>query len=48
MVFSTILFLFRFLPITLLLYYLAPGKLKNTVLFKIGRASCRERVCLYV
>ena len=33
MVFSTILFLFRFLPITLLLYYLAPGKLKNTVLF---------------
>ncbi len=33
MVFSTILFLFRFLPIALLLYYLAPGKLKNTVLF---------------
>ena len=33
MVFSTVLFLFRFLPITLLLYYAAPGKLKNTVLF---------------
>lgn len=33
MVFSTILFLFRFLPITLALYYLAPPKLKNTVLF---------------
>ncbi|MCI2048009.1 MAG: MBOAT family protein [Faecalibacterium sp.] len=33
MVFSTIIFLFRFLPITLLLYYLAPPKLKNTVLF---------------
>ena len=33
MVFSTILFLFRFLPITLALYYLAPAKLKNTVLF---------------
>jgi D-alanyl-lipoteichoic acid acyltransferase DltB (MBOAT superfamily) len=32
-VFSTILFLFRFLPITLALYYLAPAKLKNTVLF---------------
>lgn len=26
MVFSTVLFLFRFLPITLALYYLAPGK----------------------
>ena len=32
-VFSTILFLFRFLPITLALYYLAPAKLKNAVLF---------------
>ena len=33
MVFSTILFLFRFLPITLALYYLAPAKLKNLALF---------------
>ena len=33
MVFSTIIFLFRFLPITLALYYLAPANLKNTVLF---------------
>ena len=33
MVFSTILFVFRFLPITLALYYLAPGKWKNTALF---------------
>ena len=33
MVFSTVAFLFRFLPITLLLYYVAPYKLKNTVLF---------------
>lgn len=33
MVFSTVLFLFRFLPIALALYYLAPHKLKNTVLF---------------
>lgn len=33
MVFSTIIFLFRFLPITLALYYIAPPKLKNTVLF---------------
>ena len=33
MVFSTIIFLFRFLPITLALYYLAPARRKNTVLF---------------
>lgn len=33
MLFSTILFLFRFLPITLLLYYISPPKFKNTVLF---------------
>ncbi len=33
MVFSTVLFLFRFLPISLILYYIAPAKLKNTVLF---------------
>lgn len=33
MVFSTIIFLFRFLPITLALYYLVPPKCKNTVLF---------------
>ena len=33
MVFSTIIFLVRFLPVTLALYYIAPPKLKNTVLF---------------
>ncbi len=33
MLFSTILFLFRFLPIALGLYYLVPYKLKNFVLF---------------
>ncbi len=38
MVFSTVLFLFRFLPITLALYYLAPARLKNTVCF--CAASC--------
>lgn len=32
MVFSSIIFLFRFLPITLLLYYIAPAKIKNAVL----------------
>ena len=33
MVFSSLLFVFRFLPITLILYYIAPQKAKNTVLF---------------
>ncbi len=33
MIFSTILFLFRFLPITLALYYLAPARFKNLALF---------------
>ena len=33
MVFSSILFLFRFLPVVLLLYFVAPGKIKNLVLF---------------
>ena len=33
MVFSSIPFLFRFLPIVLAAYYIAPAKLKNTVLF---------------
>ncbi|MGN0161854.1 MAG: MBOAT family O-acyltransferase [Lachnospiraceae bacterium] len=33
MVFSSLLFLFRFLPVVLILYFLAPGKLKNLVLF---------------
>lgn len=32
MLFSSILFLFTFLPVTLILYYLVPGKLKNVVL----------------
>ena len=33
MVFSSLLFLFRFLPITFLIYYLVPFRAKNTVLF---------------
>lgn len=33
MVFSSLLFLFRFLPIILLLYYIVPKGLKNSVLF---------------
>ncbi len=33
MVFSSILFLFRFLPIFMMIYFLAPGRVKNLVLF---------------
>ncbi|MEK3745799.1 MBOAT family O-acyltransferase [Brevibacillus sp. FSL K6-0770] len=33
MVFSSLLFFFYFLPLTLLLYYIAPARLKNAVLF---------------
>ena len=33
MIFSSIIFLIHFLPVTLALYYLAPPRLKNTVLF---------------
>ncbi len=33
MVFSSILFLFRFLPIFMIIYFLAPGRVKNLVLF---------------
>ena len=32
MIFSSILFLFRFLPIFMILYFLAPGRAKNLVL----------------
>ena len=32
MVFSSLLFLFRFLPITFLIYYIVPFRLKNLVL----------------
>jgi len=33
MVFSSLLFLFRFLPIVLIIYFLAPKKLRNAILF---------------
>ncbi len=33
MVFSSLIFLFRFLPAVIILYYIVPRKLKNTVLF---------------
>ncbi len=36
MVFSSLMFLFRFLPIALALYYLSPPKLKNFTLFVVS------------
>ena len=33
MIFSSVLFLFRFLPFVLLIYYIAPRKCRNLVLF---------------
>lgn len=33
MVFSSILFLFRFLPLFMIMYFLAPGRMKNVILF---------------
>ena len=33
MVFSSTLFLFRFLPIFMILYFVAPGRMKNFILF---------------
>ena len=33
MVFSSVVFLFRFLPLFFILYYLVPGRGKNLVLF---------------
>nr|WP_250674662.1 MBOAT family O-acyltransferase [Paeniclostridium ghonii]MCM0166801.1 MBOAT family protein [Paeniclostridium ghonii] len=36
MVFSSIVFLFTFLPITLILYYISPRKMKNVVLLLIS------------
>ena len=33
MVFSSIVFLFRFLPLFFILYYLAPERVKNLILF---------------
>ena len=33
MVFSSILFMFRFLPVVLLLYFIAPKPIRNTILF---------------
>ena len=33
MIFSSLLFLFRFLPIVLLLYFVAPKRFRNAILF---------------
>ena len=36
MIFSSILFLFRFLPLVLLLYYISPRRLRNGILFLVS------------
>lgn len=36
MLFSSIIFLFTFLPITLLLYYIVPARIKNTILLLVS------------
>ncbi len=36
MVFSSLLFLFRFLPVVLLIYYVVPAKLRNLVLLLVS------------
>lgn len=36
MIFSSILFLFRFLPLVLLLYFISPRKLRNGILFLVS------------
>ncbi|MEG1458401.1 MAG: MBOAT family O-acyltransferase [Acetivibrio sp.] len=36
MVFSSLLFLFRFLPLVLLLYYISPKKMRNFILFAVS------------
>ena len=36
MVFSSLLFIFQFLPATLILYFIAPKRLKNTALFLVS------------
>ena len=47
MLFSSILFLFTFLPVTLILYYLVPGKLKNVVLLAAAGLLCLGRAGLH-
>ncbi|MCL2034162.1 MAG: MBOAT family protein [Oscillospiraceae bacterium] len=36
MVFSSIMFLFRFMPVAFVLYYLTPGRFKNAMLFALS------------
>ena len=48
MVFSSLLFLFRFLPAVLILYYIAPRKLRNVILLLFSLFLCvgRTEVCI--
>ena len=41
MVFNSVVFLFCFLPLSLLLYYLVPGRAKNAVLLSKNTALRR-------
>ena len=40
MVFNSVVFLFCFLPLSLLLYYLVPGRAKNAVLLAESLIFC--------
>ena len=46
MVFSSLLFLVRFLPIVLILYYISPRKYRNFVLFVSSLFLRMGRTCL--
>lgn len=48
MVFSSIIFIFAFLPVTLLLYYAAPEVLKNPVLLLFSLIFLRMGRCLFM
>lgn len=48
MVFSSLLFLFRYLPLVLLLYLIVPRKLRNTVLFLSSLVFCAWGEPIYV
>ena len=47
MVFSSVLFLFRFLPIFMICYFLVPRNMKNLVLFLEPGLLCLGRAGLY-
>ncbi len=50
MIFSSLIFLFLYLPITLICYFLAPRRLKNTVLFVLSLLfyAWGEPLCIFL